>query len=223
MLIRPGTTADLPAVLALYGQPEEVAVPTAVREELFVVADDGGLVGFATGEVARSGAEAGEPDELEVSMVLVAATRRREGTGTALLEGLADAGWDAGLRSLSAWTSAPEFFEACGLERSGETREHDDGRTELRLTAELEAPARELVLDGPGIRLGQLLKFAGLVDTGADAKTLLAAEGVEVNGEVDTRRGRQLHDGDEVRAQGQTVVVRLPAETPTPPEPAHAP
>jgi ribosome-associated protein YbcJ (S4-like RNA binding protein) len=49
-----------------------------------------------------------------------------------------------------------------------------------------------------GIDLGQLLKFAGLVDTGGDAKALLAEGVVTVNGEVDTRRGRTLRDGDVV-------------------------
>ena len=48
------------------------------------------------------------------------------------------------------------------------------------------------------IRLGQLLKAAGLVDTGGEAKMLLAEGLVTVNGEVETRRGRQLTAGDEV-------------------------
>ena len=48
------------------------------------------------------------------------------------------------------------------------------------------------------IRLGQLLKAAGLVDTGGEAKLVLADEQVTVNGEIETRRGRQLHAGDVV-------------------------
>jgi ribosome-associated protein len=48
------------------------------------------------------------------------------------------------------------------------------------------------------IRLGQLLKAAGLVDTGGEAKLVLADGVVSVNGEVETRRGRQLHPGDVV-------------------------
>ncbi len=46
------------------------------------------------------------------------------------------------------------------------------------------------------IRLGQFLKLANLVESGADAKPLIADGGVSVNGEVDTRRGRQLVIGD---------------------------
>ena len=49
------------------------------------------------------------------------------------------------------------------------------------------------------IRLGQLLKLAGVVDSGSEVKALLAAERVLVNDAPETRRGRQLHPGDTVR------------------------
>jgi ribosome-associated protein len=49
------------------------------------------------------------------------------------------------------------------------------------------------------IRLGQFLKLAGLVEHGGQAKEVIAAGEVLVNGEVETRRGRQLHVGDVVR------------------------
>ena len=48
------------------------------------------------------------------------------------------------------------------------------------------------------IRLGQFLKLANLVDSGSDAKPLLMNGEVLVNGEVETRRGRQLRVGDVV-------------------------
>jgi ribosome-associated protein len=48
------------------------------------------------------------------------------------------------------------------------------------------------------IRLGQFLKLAGLIDSGADAKAVIAHGGVTVNGETELRRGRQLHVGDVV-------------------------
>jgi len=66
---------------------------------------------------------------------------------------------------------------------------------------------RDLTLRGETIRLGQALQAAGLADSGGEAKALLAAEEVLVNGEPETRRGRQLHAGDEVRVGGE--VVRL--------------
>jgi ribosome-associated protein len=57
------------------------------------------------------------------------------------------------------------------------------------------------------IRLGQLLKLAGLADSGAEARELLLAGEVTVNGEPEARRGRQLHRGDVVAAAGQGVRV----------------
>jgi ribosome-associated protein len=49
------------------------------------------------------------------------------------------------------------------------------------------------------IRLGQLLKLAGVIDSGAEVKAFLSTAQVWVNGERDQRRGRQLHPGDIVR------------------------
>lgn len=57
------------------------------------------------------------------------------------------------------------------------------------------------------IRLGQFLKLANLIDTGADAKAVIADGLVRVNGEVETRRGRQLTVGDEVSLAGRTARV----------------
>ncbi|GAB3596192.1 RNA-binding S4 domain-containing protein [Angustibacter peucedani] len=65
----------------------------------------------------------------------------------------------------------------------------------------------EVRIDDRGIRLGQLLKLAGLVDQGSDAKAVLAAGEVTVNGEVETRRGRQLERGDVVRLGSTSVRV----------------
>ena len=55
------------------------------------------------------------------------------------------------------------------------------------------------------IRLGQLLKAAGLVDTGGEVKALIAEGHVRVNDEVETRRGRQLHPGDVVALGNASV------------------
>lgn len=48
------------------------------------------------------------------------------------------------------------------------------------------------------IKLGQFIKLANLVETGGEAKEAIAAGVVQVNGEVDTRRGKTLRPGDEV-------------------------
>lgn len=68
-------------------------------------------------------------------------------------------------------------------------------------------PMREIDVRGDGIRLGQLLKLAGVVDSGAEAKELLAVGAVHVNGEPESRRGRQLARGDVVRAAGEELRV----------------
>jgi ribosome-associated protein len=57
------------------------------------------------------------------------------------------------------------------------------------------------------IRLGQFLKLANLVETGAEAKPLVADGQVVVNGEVETRRGRQLVVGDVVAVGGMAARV----------------
>jgi ribosome-associated protein YbcJ (S4-like RNA binding protein)/GNAT superfamily N-acetyltransferase len=177
-------------------------------EGLLVVDDQ--LRGFALGEPGRADDGEGElvPGLLHVSMVFVHPDHQRQGVGSALVEALADEAWGHGYRQLSLWSTSPEFYEACGLERTGRTQELQAG-TAVQLTAELEAPLREVVVHDSAIRLGQLLKLAELVDTGSEAKTLLATGTVEVNGEAEVRRGRQLQDGDEVRAADQAVRVVL--------------
>lgn len=57
------------------------------------------------------------------------------------------------------------------------------------------------------IRLGQLLKLAGAVGSGGDVKSVLATGTVQVNGEVEDRRGRQLHRGDVVALPGHQLRV----------------
>lgn len=56
----------------------------------------------------------------------------------------------------------------------------------------------ELPINGDSIRLGQFLKLANAIDSGADAKAVIATGEVTVNGEPETRRGRQLVKGDRV-------------------------
>ena len=58
------------------------------------------------------------------------------------------------------------------------------------------------------IKLGQALKAAGFVENGVEAKIEITSGNVLVNGEVDTRRGRKLYDGDEVSFNGQTIKIQ---------------
>jgi ribosome-associated protein len=57
------------------------------------------------------------------------------------------------------------------------------------------------------IRLGQFLKLAGLVGSGAEVRPLLMSGVIEVNGVEEQRRGRQLRRGDRVTGPGGQVVV----------------
>jgi len=56
----------------------------------------------------------------------------------------------------------------------------------------------EVPIRGPMIRLGQLLKLVGVIDSGAEVKAFLATESVSVNGAREQRRGWQLRPGDVV-------------------------
>ena len=56
------------------------------------------------------------------------------------------------------------------------------------------------------IRLGQLLKLADLVESGAEVKDVLTSGAVRVNGEPEERRGRQLRRGDVVSVEGADEV-----------------
>ena len=69
------------------------------------------------------------------------------------------------------------------------------------------AQPREVAIDGDMIRLGQLLKLSGVAESGGEARELVAEGLVWVNGEVETRRGRQLHRGDVVEVDGERVRV----------------
>jgi ribosome-associated protein len=65
----------------------------------------------------------------------------------------------------------------------------------------------DIEIRGDMIRLGQLLKLTGMADSGAEARALLLENAVTVNGEPETRRGRQLHPGDVVATGDHAVRV----------------
>jgi ribosome-associated protein len=66
---------------------------------------------------------------------------------------------------------------------------------------------RDVEIRGEMIRLGQLLKLAGIIDAGGQAAEFLATTPVFVNGEPEQRRGRQLHAGDTVHAGEELLRV----------------
>lgn len=75
-------------------------------------------------------------------------------------------------------------------------------------------PVRDVPIRDESIRLGQFMKLADLIDRGSDAKAELATETVTVNGDVETRRGRQLRSGDTVMVAGRAA--RVIAQPPRP-------
>ncbi|MFD4295381.1 RNA-binding S4 domain-containing protein [Rhodococcus sp. NPDC058505] len=70
------------------------------------------------------------------------------------------------------------------------------------MSAAEDVPIRDEV-----IRLGQFLKLANLIESGAEAKEVIADGLVTVNGEVEVRRGRQLRAGDVVEIGGMRARV----------------
>ncbi len=68
-------------------------------------------------------------------------------------------------------------------------------------------PIDDVPIGGDAIRLGQFLKFAGLLDSGGEVKEAIIDGYVTVNGEVDRRRGRQLQLGDVVAYADRSVRV----------------
>lgn len=66
----------------------------------------------------------------------------------------------------------------------------------------------EIKLRDEYIKLGQALKAANLVDSGMMAKFVIQDGLVTVNGEVETRRGKKLIDGDVVSFQGETIIIK---------------
>lgn len=58
------------------------------------------------------------------------------------------------------------------------------------------------------IRLGQLLKAVGAVDSGVEAKEAIQEGDVSVNGEKETRRGRKLYAGDVVSYDGRKIKIQ---------------
>lgn len=65
----------------------------------------------------------------------------------------------------------------------------------------------KLRADDEFIKLGQALKAVNMVSSGVEAKIAIQDGQVLVNGEVDTRRGKKLYDGDTFTFQGETVKV----------------
>ena len=58
------------------------------------------------------------------------------------------------------------------------------------------------------IKLGQALQAAGFGESGVEAKEVISQGLVIVNGEIETRRGKKLYDGDEVEFDGDKISIQ---------------
>ena len=71
-----------------------------------------------------------------------------------------------------------------------------------------ESSMRYFKIKGDYITLGQLLKATDIAQDSADAKYMILNGEASVNGEIETRRGRKLYDGDVVSCGKETVQVK---------------
>ena len=65
----------------------------------------------------------------------------------------------------------------------------------------------EIKITDEFIKLGQALKLAGVVEDGVEAKYAIQDGLVQVNGEVDQRRGRKVYEGDVLTFEDQEIKV----------------
>lgn len=79
------------------------------------------------------------------------------------------------------------------------------------MSAPSPAPSRVVFIREEPIELCQLLKFAGLAESGGDAKRAVAHGLVELNGVVETRKRKKIMSGDLVSCQGETLLVKVGA------------
>ncbi|MDB6114431.1 MAG: ribosome-associated protein [Lacunisphaera sp.] len=68
---------------------------------------------------------------------------------------------------------------------------------------------RHVVVREVPIELCQFIKFGGLTESGGEAKQLISEGLVLLNGVVETQKRKKLAVGDQVKANGHTIVVRL--------------
>ena len=72
-----------------------------------------------------------------------------------------------------------------------------------------EAPLRIVTVRAVPIELCQLLKFAGLAESGGAAKQAIAEGAVKLNGQVETQKRKKIVVGDRVEFGGQTLTVTV--------------
>jgi len=70
------------------------------------------------------------------------------------------------------------------------------------------AQMKEISITTPYIKLGQMLKIAGLIQTGGEEKVFVTSHKILVNGELENRRGRKLYPNDKVDVDLQGFLIK---------------
>jgi len=66
---------------------------------------------------------------------------------------------------------------------------------------------KEIIINTEFIKLGALLKLAGIADSGVHAKIMILNKEVKYNGEVELQRGKKVRDGDKIEVSGFDLIV----------------
>jgi len=78
----------------------------------------------------------------------------------------------------------------------------------MKVTVKRKTNVQELAISTEYIKLQDAMKFANIVMSGGEAKTLIQEEQVKVNGGICTMRGKKLREGDTFSFEGQTFQIR---------------
>lgn len=195
-VVTPGDTVELDV-----GELDVGAAPVPSELQGY----DGFLTGATFGEVIAK-ARALEP-AVDAVVVVDGADAADGGAverlRTVYLEGTAIDGRSNYRHPAGAWVLGRVHWAAARDGGRPDVEPDDEAVTEGNSMAS----PRDVEIRDTTIRLGQLLKLAGIIGDGSEAKTILADGGVSVNGEPEDRRGRQVHPGDIVDAAGETVRV----------------
>ena len=115
------------------------------------------------------------------------------------------AGGDSVVCAVSKWAG-----EACPLERAGVSGTNSSAFGPGGATNPVKkSPMRTITLDDRSINLTQVLKLGGCVQSGGEAKMLIAGGQVKVNGQVELRKRCQMKAGDKVAIEGGPTIVLL--------------
>ena len=81
----------------------------------------------------------------------------------------------------------------------------------MKVTVKKKDTSVQVSISTEYIKLQDAMKFANIVYSGGEAKTLIQEGDVKVNGEVCTMRGKKLYPGDKFEFNGDTYQISIHA------------